>query len=213
MMTDMILENTISNLKKNNFSVYVAETKEEGAQIVCSLIDEGATIGVGGSVTIKELDILDELDAKGHLIFDHNKPGISPQQLLDFRRRQLLCDVFLTSTNALTETGELVNIDGFGNRVAALSFGPKRVIVAAGINKLVPDVEAGIERVKNIAAPMNAKRLFEVGRLKKAPPCVKTGHCIDCRGPERICTITNVTNRRPFLTDIHIVIIKEELGY
>ena len=213
MTTNAMIEKTVDNLKKNNFTVYVAETKEEAAQIICSLIKNGATIGVGGSVTIKELDILDELDAKGHLIFDHNKPGISPQQLLDFRRRQLLCDVFLTSTNALSETGELVNIDGFGNRVAALSFGPKRVIVAAGINKLVPDVQAGIERVKNIAAPMNAKRLFEVGRLKKAPPCVKTGHCVDCRGPERICTITTVTNRRPFLTDIHIVIIKEELGY
>ena len=213
MITKELLEKTISNLKKNNFAVHTADTKEEGAQIVCSLIEDGATIGVGGSVTIDQLDILDGLDAKGHLIFNHNKPGISPQQLLDFRRRQLLCDVFLTSTNALTETGELVNIDGFVNRVAALSFGPKRVIVAAGINKIVPDVEAGIARVKNIAAPMNAKRLSEIGRLKKAPPCVKTGRCVDCRGPERICTITTVTNRRPFLTDIHIVLINEELGY
>ncbi len=213
MITDVVIEKTVDNLKKNNFTVYVAETKEEGAQIVCSLIEKDATIGVGGSATIDQLNILDDLDAKGHLIFNHNKPGISLQQLLDFRRRQLLCDVFLTSTNALTETGELVNIDGFGNRVAALSFGPKRVVVAAGINKIVPDVESGIKRVKNIAAPMNAKRLFEVGRLKKAPPCVKTGHCVDCRGPERICTITTVTNRRPFLTDIHIVLIKEELGF
>ena len=213
MVTETMIQNTVSNLQKNNFSVYVAETKEEGAQIVCSLIDDGATIGVGGSATIDQLDILDGLDAKGHLIFNHNKPGISPQQLLDFRRRQLLCDVFLTSTNALSETGELINIDGFGNRVAALSFGPKRVIVAAGINKITPVVESGIARVKNIAAPMNAKRLFDIGRLKKAPPCVKTGHCVDCRGPERICTITTVTNRRPFLTDIHIVLVKEELGF
>lgn len=213
MTTNAMIEKTVDNLNKNNFTVYVAETKEEGAQIVCSLIEDGATIGVGGSVTINQLDILDDLDAKGHLIFNHNKPGISPQQLLDFRRRQLLCDVFLTSTNALTETGELVNIDGFGNRVAALSFGPKRVIVAAGINKIVPDVQAGIERAKNIAAPMNAKRLYEIGRLSTATPCVKTGRCADCHSPGRICTITTVTNRRPFLTDIHIVLIKEELGY
>ncbi|MBP3401327.1 MAG: lactate utilization protein [Selenomonadales bacterium] len=201
------IETVVENLKKNNFAVHVAENKEEGAQIVCSLIDEGATIGVGGSVTIDQLDILDGLEAEGHLIFNHNKAGLTPQQVLDFRRRELTCDVFLTSTNALTEKGELVNIDGVGNRVAALTFGPKRVVVATGINKIVADVHAGIARIGSVAAPLNNKR------LKKDMPCTKVGHCVDCQLPGRICNVTTITKKRPPLTDIHIVLIKEELGY
>lgn len=201
------LEIVVENLKKNNFAVHVAENKEEGAQIVRSLIEKGATIGVGGSVTIDQLDILDGLEAEGHLIFNHNKAGLTPQQVLDFRRRELTCDVFLTSTNALTEKGELVNIDGVGNRVAALTFGPKRVVVATGINKIVADVHAGIARIGSVAAPLNNKR------LKKDMPCTKVGHCVDCQLPGRICNVTTITKKRPPLTDIHIVLIKEELGY
>ena len=201
------LEIVVENLKKNNFAVHVAENKEEGAQIVRSLIEKGATIGVGGSVTIDQLDILDGLEAEGHLIFNHNKAGLTPQQVLDFRRRELTCDVFLTSTNALTEKGEHVNIDGVGNRVAALTFGPKRVVVATGINKIVADVHAGIARIGSVAAPLNNKR------LKKDMPCTKVGHCVDCQLPGRICNVTTITKKRPPLTDIHIVLIKEELGY
>ena len=201
------IETVVENLKKNNFAVHVAENKEEGAQIVRSLIEKGATIGVGGSVTIDQLDILDGLEAEGHLIFNHNKAGLTPQQVLDFRRRELTCDVFLTSTNALTEKGELVNIDGVGNRVAALTFGPKRVVVATGINKIVADVHAGIARIGSVAAPLNNKR------LKKDMPCTKVGHCVDCQLPGRICNVTTITKKRPPLTDIHIVLIKEELGY
>lgn len=201
------LEIVVENLKKNNFAVHVAENKEEGAQIVRSLIEKGATIGVGGSVTIDQLDILDGLEEEGHLIFNHNKAGLTPQQVLDFRRRELTCDVFLTSTNALTEKGELVNIDGVGNRVAALTFGPKRVVVATGINKIVADVHAGIARIGSVAAPLNNKR------LKKDMPCTKVGHCVDCQLPGRICNVTTITKKRPPLTDIHIVLIKEELGY
>lgn len=205
--TTINVETVVENLKKNNFSVHVAETKEEGAQIVRSLIEKGATIGVGGSVTIEQLEILDGLEADGHLIFNHNKAGLTPQQVLDFRRRELTSDVFLMSTNALTEKGELVNVDGVGNRVAALSFGPKRVIVVAGINKIVADVHAGIARIGSIAAPMNNKR------LKKDMPCTKVGHCVDCQLPGRICNITTITKKRPPLTDIQIVLVKEELGY
>ena len=201
------LETVVENLKKNNFAVHVAENKEEGAQIVRSLIEKGATIGVGGSVTIDQLDILDGLEAEGHLIFNHNKAGLTPQQTLDFRRRELTADVFLMSTNALTEKGELVNIDGVGNRVAALSFGPKRVIVVTGTNKIVEDVHAGIARIGSVAAPMNNKR------LKKDMPCTKVGHCVDCQLPGRICNITTITKKRPPFTDIQIVLIKEELGY
>lgn len=201
------IETVVENLKKNNFAVHVAENKEEGAQIVRSLIEKGATIGVGGSVTIDQLDILDGLEAEGHLIFNHNKPGLTPQQTLDFRRRELTADVFLMSTNALTEKGELVNIDGVGNRVAALAFGPKRVIVVTGTNKIVADVHAGIARIGSVAAPLNNKR------LKKDMPCIKAGHCVDCQLPGRICNITTITKKRPPFTDIQIVLVKEELGY
>jgi hypothetical protein len=201
------LENVISNLTKNNFNASLWDTRQEAIDHILTLIPENSTIGVGGSWTIQQLGILETLDTQGHRILNHNKPGTTPEQALLIRHGQLVADVFLTSTNALTKDGKIVNTDGVGNRVAAMIFGPKRVIIVAGVNKIVEDVPKAEERIQTTAAPLNNKRL---GRPN---PCVETGRCMDCQLPTRICNVTTILSKRPVLTDIHVIVINEELGF
>jgi hypothetical protein len=202
-----IIQKTVANLQKNHFTASYYPSKEEAVAHLLTLIADEATIGVGGSWTIEQLNILDKLEAQGHTILNHNKPGLNPDQIVAIRRQQLNCDVFMTSSNAITEAGQLVNTDGVGNRVAAMIFGPKRVIVVAGINKIVKDLDQADARIKTTAAPLNNKR------LNKPHPCVKTGECMNCQLPTRICNVTTVLNKRPALSDIHIILIGEELGF
>ncbi|HBA56184.1 MAG TPA: lactate utilization protein C, partial [Syntrophorhabdus aromaticivorans] len=118
-------------------------------------------------------------------LLDHWKEGLAKEEMNAIRLQQLTCDLFLSSANAITEHGDIVNIDGFGNRVSAMIFGPKKVIIIAGYNKIVPDVPAALDRIKRVAAPMNAKR------LNLSLPCAETGHCHDCTSEERICRVTS----------------------
>jgi len=127
--------------------------------------------------------------------------------VMEVRRAHINSDVFITSTNAVTETGELVNIDGTGQRVAAMIFGPGRVVVVAGVNKITGDLEEGLWRASNVAAPMNARR------LRSETPCVETGECDDCVAPGRICGITTIIHRRPSRTPFTVVLVGEKLGY
>jgi acyl-CoA hydrolase len=151
---------------------------------------------------------LDELlKAKGKEILNHNIGSLSPEEKLEIRKRQLTCDLFITSTNALTKDGKLINTDGVGNRVAAMIFGPKKTLVLAGVNKIVKDVNAGLSRIKEIASPMNTKR------LNVNTPCAVTGVCSDCNSPQRICRVTTIIEKKPNFSDIEIVIIGENLGY
>lgn len=194
-------------LEKNNFAAAYFEGREEALQYILDNIPRDAQVGVGGSSTVREIDLLSVLQEKGYDLFDHNKPGLSPQEKTAERYKQLTSDIFLTSANAITLKGELVNRDGIGNRVASMVFGPKKVIIVAGINKVVKDIEAADERIKLKAAPLNTKR------HELPNPCLKTGECADCQGPDRICRITTIIHKRPPLTDIHVVIIGEDLGY
>lgn len=122
-------------------------------------------------------------------------------------KEMLTCDLFLTSTNALTLTGNLVNIDGTGNRAASMFFGPRKIIIIAGRNKIVGSIEEGLNRIKMYAAPANARR------LNLSTPCASTGFCADCNSPERICRITTILERKPLLTDIHVLVVNEDLGF
>jgi hypothetical protein len=150
---------------------------------------------------------LERLEAQGHTIFDHWKPGLAKEKVLEIRRAQATSDLFLASVNAITLNGELINIDGFGNRVNATIFGPGKVILVAGYNKLVEDVQEGIKRIKDVAAPINAKRLnIDV-------PCAKVGKCVDCNSPNRICRVVVIHERRPSMTDMLIILVGEELGF
>ena len=198
---------TVEALVKNNFKATYVQTAKEAAEQILGFIEKENTIGVGGSWTLQQLKIIDELRVRGNQIYNHNKQGLSPEEVMDLRRKQLTCDVFLTGTNAITRDGKLVNTDGVGNRVAAMIFGPKKVIIVAGINKIVSDVAEAEKRIKLYAAPINNKR------LSTPNPCVKTGECMDCQSPRRICNVTTILSKRPALSDLHVFIIGENLGF
>jgi CheY-like chemotaxis protein len=201
------LERAKAALEKHGFTTVVAMTGQEAAAFVASCIKPGMSLGFGGSMTIKGLDIAEKAAAAGALILDHNRPGITAEEKLGVLRAQLTCDLFICSANAVTLKGELLNIDGNGNRVAAMTFGPKRNIVVAGANKIVADEAEGWQRLQSTASPMNNKR------LAKDNPCVKSGYCMDCDGPSRICRIYQVLRRRPLLSDFTVVLVAEDLGF
>lgn len=197
----------VDALARNNFASCYAKTKREAAEEILSLIPAGATVGVGGSYTLTEIGVLEELEKRGHTIFNHNLPGLPAEEVLALRRAQQSCDVFLCGTNALTLDGKLVNVDGVGNRVASMIFGPKQVIVVAGVNKIVRNVEEAEKRIELLAAPINNKR------LNRPNPCTVTGMCMDCQGPTRICNITTIIRKRPSLTPTNVIVVGEELGF
>jgi L-lactate utilization protein LutB len=194
-------------LAKNNFGSSYVKNRQEAAEKVLSLIPAGATIGVGGSWTLTELGVLDELEKRGHTIYNHNLPGLPADEVLALRHAELACDVFLCSANAITLDGKLVNVDGVGNRVAAMIFGPKQVIVVAGVNKIVRNVDEAERRIEMLAAPLNNKR------LSRPNPCTTAGMCMDCQGPTRICNITTIIRKRPPATPMQIIVVGEELGF
>ena len=204
---DVFGEKVVKALAKNNFQAYYVANRAEAVSKVLSLIPAGATIGVGGSWTLKELAIPDQLEKQGHEVFDHNRPGLTMEQSVALRHKELSYDVFISSTNAITLDGQLVNTDGSGNRVAAMSFGPKKVIVVVGVNKIVSDLDAAMERIELYAAPINNKR------LDRPNPCTVAGVCMDCQGASRICNITTILHKRPPMIDFHVVVVGEELGF
>jgi hypothetical protein len=158
-------------------------------------------------MSIVDLDVQRVLAEQGKEILNHANPGLSKEQRLEILRRQLTCDLFLSGTNALTLSGELVNIDATGNRVAAMFFGPRMVIVVAGRNKLVGGTaQEAIQRVKQWATPPNAKR------LNFNTPCAKTGFCSNCNSPDRLCRITTIIDRRPRFTDLRVLVVNADLG-
>ncbi|AWB09932.1 putative ACR, YkgG family protein [Thermodesulfobium acidiphilum] len=197
----------VEALKKNNFNADFFNTREELINKLLEIIPDKDVIGVGGSTTVQNLGILDILAKRGNTILDHNKPNLSPEEVLNLRRKQLTCDTFIASSNAITLDGKLVNTDGVGNRVASMIFGPKQVIIIAGTNKIVKDEEEARKRIKTIAAPINNKR------LNRPNPCTVTGECMDCQGPTRICNITTILKKRPTLTPFSVFIINEHLGF
>ena len=159
-------------------------------------------------MSIVDLKIKERLSEMGKEILISKKPGISPEEAMAVRRRQLSSDLFLSGTNALTLSGCLVNIDNTGNRVGAMVFGPKKAIVVAGRNKIVDgSIEDAIRRVKEWAAPPNAKR------LQYQTPCATTGFCSDCSSPERICRIVTIIEKRPKRSDLRVLVVNEDLGF
>ena len=201
------IKKAIEKLEAHGFRAIYVRTKEEAVQEIWKHVTPKQRIGVGGSLTIRELGILDRLEAQGCTVYDHWKPGLSKETILGIRKSQMTSDLFLSSVNAITLNGELINIDGVGNRVNSTIFGPEKVILVVGYNKIVEDVQEGIKRIKDVAAPMNAKR------LNVDVPCVKLGKCVDCNSPNRVCRVIVIHERKPVLTDILVVLVGEELGY
>ena len=196
-------------LKKRDFNAHYVETQDKAKEMILKEVPPGAVVGVGGSVTIREMKILEDLRARGHKVLDHwELPRSALEESFQMRRAQQVCDVFLTSSNAITQDGRLVNTDGSGNRVNAMTFGPKKAIVVAGINKIVPDLERALRRIKEVAVPLNCRR------LNYSPPSIQAGKCVDCRVPQRSCRITTIIEwKPPFISDYLVIIVGENLGY
>ena len=201
------IEKTMTNLERNRMKPYYAETKEEALKLVESLMSEGQTISCGGSMTLQECGILDLMRSGKYNFLDRAVPGLTQEQIKEIYRKTFFADTYLTSSNAITENGELYNVDGNANRVAALTFGPDSVIVVAGYNKIVSDMDAAVERVKKIAAPMNTVRLH------CDTPCVKTGECKECHCGDRICCTYVVTAQQREKDRIKVILVGEELGF
>ena len=196
----------MENFKKRGILSAYCETKEDALSALLSLIPEGASIGYGGSMTLAECGALAALkNEKYRLLVRENAKTPDEQKAL--YREMLFCDYFLTSANAITEDGELVNVDGRGNRVAFLTYGPEHVVVIAGMNKVTPDLESAIVRARNEAAPKNALR------LDRKTPCTKLGKCTDCQSPDCICASTVITRRSHIPERITVLLVGETLGY
>jgi L-lactate utilization protein LutB len=205
---DRLAQETIKALEKNNIWACYVETAEEARKKVISLIPEGSKVGHGGSLTLQQLGIMEVLRKGNYNFIDRSIPEISEDQKYMLRRESLLADVFLMSTNALTREGQLVNLDGSGNRVAALIFGPPKVIVIAGINKIVANIETAVDRIKNYVAPIHAKR------GDRDLPCAKEGKCVDCHAPKRFCNALVIIEHQYLKNKdrIMVIIVGEELG-
>lgn len=205
------LEDARKHLERNFFGVSVVNTVSEAADLVMGALlpKTGATsVAFGGSMTVVASGLVDRLKAKeGLKVIDTYDTTPSPEERIERRRQALLTDLFITSTNALTTDGRLVNLDGTGNRVAALAFGPKNVIVLAGRNKLCSGIHEAFKRVREVAAPANTIRLH------RKTPCVATGICADCPSPERICNTWSITAKSNPKERVHVVLINEDLGY
>ncbi|MBN2553315.1 MAG: lactate utilization protein, partial [Spirochaetales bacterium] len=161
-----------------------------------------------GSMTATGLGLWQEIAGRqGVELIDPYKPELSREEGLELRRKGLTADIMIASSNAITLDGELVNLDGMGNRVAAMAFGPKKVILIVGMNKVVPDLETAFERVKHYAAPVNAMR------IGSKTPCVANGLCTDCRSPARICNMWSIIEGHMVKNRIHVKLVGESLGY
>lgn len=200
-------QKAVEALGQNGFTAFYCSNCYDARAYIIHHSADAASVGFGGSRTIVDLGVETVFEEQGKEILDHGRPGLDFDAKMAIMRRQLTCDLFLASSNAITLSGWLVNIDGNGNRVAALTFGPRRVIVVAGRNKIVDgDLAAAIYRVKNSAAPANARR------LGCNTPCAKTGFCANCNSPDRICRITHVMDKKPRVADIHVLVVNEDLG-
>ena len=198
----------LESLKKRGFDAHFFETGAEAGAFIQNQIAPDETVGIGGSVTIREdLGIAKALSEKGITVFDHWDAG-NPEERIELKRKHRGVDVFLTSMNGITGDGILVNLDGGGNRVASTCSGPKRVIVVAGANKVAESLESAMDRTRNHAAVVNAIR------LGRKTPCAETGVCNDCNSPQRICAALLILYKKPSDIDAFtVVLVNEAMGY
>lgn len=206
-VVDARVKRTMESLEKNNISAYYVETEEKALKKLEELIPAGGVVGIGGSMTLFEVGVIDFLRKGNYQLLDRYQEGLTPAGMKEIFRKSFFADAYVTGSNAITEDGELYNVDGNGNRVAAMLYGPDRVIVIVGINKLVKDVEQAIIRVEETSAPANNKR------LNKDNPCTKVGHCMDCNSEGRICNEYTLIKRQGVKGRIHVIIVNKELGY
>lgn len=198
---------TKAALEKNNMEAIIVENKEEALQEVVKRITTGMRVNVGGSMTLFECGVIDALCTMDIQFDDRYVDNLTREQIEEIYRKAFISDVYLASANAITLQGELYNVDGNANRVAAITYGPKKVILLVGQNKIVKDLEAAKQRVETICAPANCARLH----IDNA--CTHTGQCMDCTSESRICCTYTVHKRQRVKDRICVILIKEDLGY
>lgn len=202
---EKMIQRTMKKLKLNNMVPHYAPTIQEAQTLIQDLIPHGATVACGGSMSLKEAGIMEILRNGAYTFWD--REAVDATQQDEILRKAFFADYYLTSCNAVTEQGELYNVDGNANRVAALCYGPKHVICVVGYNKIVPTLEHAKQRVEAIAAPANAIR------LQRETPCATTGHCENCHSPQRICCTTVIHQYQRHPDRIHVILVGQELGY
>lgn len=213
---DKIIEKTMKNLEKNNITAIYAESGKDVVNIIKDLVPAGSTVSNGGSETLAQTGVIDLLSGGDYVYYDRR--GLDGDELRDCYVKAFGCDAYFCSSNAVTENGELYNVDGNSNRVACIVYGPKQVIMVVGKNKIVPDIKSAVKRVKEQAAPKNTVR------LQKNTPCAATGKCISlsggdseicagCLSSERICCNFVITSYQRHKGRIKVILVDEELGY
>lgn len=201
------IERTISNLGKRNIEGCYINSRGELIQKLEELIEKDSIVGVGDSMTLFETGVIDYLRSGKYNFLDKYEEGLTSDKKREIYINNFSADTFICSSNAITEDGELYNIDGNGSRVAPMIYGPRQVILIVGINKIVKDIEAAEKRVRHYAAPIDAKR------LNKDTPCTKIGYCVDCKSKERICNDFVVIRGQFIKGRIKVLILGESLGY
>ena len=217
-MNDRI-EKVINNLKQNNMDAVFCETKEDVVKTVEGLLEKGALISSGGSISLKESGVWDLINKPCYNFLNRNREGITELEQQEIFKSVIGIDYYFCSANAITEKGEILNVDGFANRISAIAFGPKKVIMVVGVNKIVENLNEAFLRVKRIAAPKNCVR------LNINNPCAKLGHCVSllnndnpdfadgCKSPTRICCDYLVSSMQRIKNRIMVIICDEDLGY
>jgi L-lactate utilization protein LutB len=203
----IIVHATLESLKKHGFEAEFFPSRDAACEFIMNMAKECKTVGIAGTHTARALGIVPLLEKAGKTLYDHWQLKLGTPEELECRKNQMRADLFLSSANALTMTGEIVNREGCGNRTNSITFGPAKVMLVVGRNKIVPDLDAAIARIEETAAPIRA------ASLKRKTPCVQTGHCMDCDSPERICRITSIIHRQPMFSKITVGILDEDLGY
>ena len=209
---DLWAEKTVKSLKKNQFDAIYCPTREEAIKYIQSFVKDGTTVGIGGSMTAVELNLVEKLEEKGAEVLNKEfvRPEplpLNPELMIPIFRKLFCSDLYIASANALTLDGYILNVDGVGNRVATITIGPGKVMLVAGVNKITRNLEEAYKRLETVACPKNVKR------YNLPNPCAKTGYCMDCKSPSRACRIYHLMKYKPILTDITVVIIGEKLGY
>ncbi len=212
------LERTAKSLRKNNMQAFVVNTASEARAKTAELLHKGDTIGVGGSATLDECGILELIRRPEYKFIDRYESGLSREEARARQVMALSADAFITSSNAITEDGVLYNVDGNGNRVSAIAFGPSSVIVIAGYNKIVKSLDDAVKRVKSIAAPANTKRLSCQTYCQETGECLALAKCLDtmtsgCSSDARICCQYLVSAKQRNKDRIKVILVKEELGF
>ena len=199
-------QSVVKELKKKEFEAVYVPTKELALEEVLKLIPEEASVGVPGSVTIREIGAMEKLKERGCTIYHHWDPSLTPPARAQMLMDEYNADYFLTSANAITRDGKIVNIDGNGNRVSAMAWGRNTLIFVISLNKVASDLEAAIERSRTVSPPNSI-------RLNGNAPCTQTGYCMDCDSPARICRALLILERATIGRKTHVIVVGEDLGY